>query len=121
VRTVTLAGEPFAIDATERDGAWTATARRAGTGERVGPGVKGATEREAIELASAWLEWQHEHVAALEALQDAERAYQRAVAGSSLAAGVDGLLPIEVQKEALSRLEDARLRLDEVRQRRPGI
>jgi len=66
-----------------------------------------------------WLEWQHDHAAALEALQQAERAYHRTVAGSAFASPTEGPSPIELQKESLDAVEAARLRLDAVRARRP--
>ena len=66
-----------------------------------------------------WLEWQHEHTAALEMLQQAERAYHRTVAGSAFASPTEGPSPIELQKESLDAVEAARLRLDDIRARRP--
>jgi len=71
------------------------------------------------EQSQAWIEWQAEHAAALEALQQAQRAYHRTIAGSAFASPTEGPTPIEVQKEALDALEAARVRLDEVRQRKP--
>lgn len=70
--------------------------------------------------SEAWLAWQREHEQALEALQDAERAYHRVIAGSAFASPIEGPSAVELQKEALQRLEDARWRLDEIRQRRPA-
>jgi hypothetical protein len=66
-----------------------------------------------------WLEWQHEHAAALAALQGAERAYHRTLAGSAFADPSEGPTAIELQKESLEQVEAARTRLDEVRARRP--
>ena len=66
-----------------------------------------------------WLEWQHEHAAALESLQQAERAYHRTVAGSAFASPTEGPSALELQKESLDAVEAARLRLDDVRARRP--
>ncbi len=63
-------------------------------------------------------EWQREHDAAIAALRDAEDAYQRVVAGRAFLSAEDPS-PVEVQREALDRLEEARRNLDEVRQRRP--
>jgi hypothetical protein len=63
-----------------------------------------------------WADWQRRHSAALEALQEAERAYQRTITGSAFAAGTE---PIELQKEALERLEEARLELDRIRREQP--
>jgi len=66
-----------------------------------------------------WLAWQHEHADALEALQIAERAYHRTIAGSAFASPTEGPSPGEMQKESLDALEAARARLDEIRARRP--
>jgi hypothetical protein len=60
-------------------------------------------------------EWQREHDAALDALRQAEDAYQRVIAGSPFHSSEDPSAA-EVQREALQRLEEARRRLDEVRQ-----
>jgi hypothetical protein len=68
---------------------------------------------------SAWLTWQYEHASALDALQQAERDYHRTIAGSAFANPTEGPTPIELQREALDAVEAARLRLDEVRGRRP--
>jgi hypothetical protein len=65
-----------------------------------------------------WGDWQRRHSAALEALQDAERAYQRTITGSAFA-GTEGPSPIELQKEALERLEQARRDLDRIRREQP--
>jgi hypothetical protein len=72
------------------------------------------------EKSPAWIAWQREHRAALEALQDAERAYHRAIAGSAFASPTEGPSSVELQKEALHRLEAARLRLDDIRRRKPA-
>jgi len=71
------------------------------------------------EISDRWADWQREHAAALEALQQAQRAYHRTIAGGAFASPTEGPTPIEVQKEALDALEAARVRLDEVRQRKP--
>jgi len=118
-RTVAVGGVEYRIEASQREGRWTAIARRTDTAARQGPPVGGASEDDAVTRMTAWLEWQHEHTVALEALQQAERAYQRIIAGSAFLSGPEGPSSIELQKEALARLEDARLRLDEVRQRKP--
>ncbi len=60
-------------------------------------------------------EWQREHDAALDALRQAEDAYHRVIAGSAFLSSEDPSAA-EVQREALQRLEEARRRLDEVRQ-----
>ncbi len=63
--------------------------------------------------------WQREYEAAVAALEVAERAYQRVVAGSAFLSAEDPS-PVEVQRDALNRLEEARRHLDDVRQARPG-
>ena len=67
-----------------------------------------------------WLDWQREHAEALAALQEAQRAYHRTMAGRAFATQAANVSPGEIQKEALDALEAARLRLDEVRARRPN-
>ena len=70
-------------------------------------------------MSNSWQEWQREHAAALEALQQAERAYHRTIAGSAFASSIEGPTALEMQKESLDAVEAARVRLDEVRGRRP--
>ena len=72
-------------------------------------------------LLTRWLQWQGEHAAALEELQRAERAYHRTIAGSAFASPTEGPSAIELQKESLEAVEAARVRLDEVRARRPDF
>jgi hypothetical protein len=72
-----------------------------------------------MEMSEQWLEWQREHAAALEALQQAQRAYHRTIAGSAFASPTEGPSAIELQKESLDAVEAARVRLDEIRGRRP--
>jgi len=69
--------------------------------------------------AARQADWQREHDAALEALRQAEDAYRRVIAGSAFLSGEDPSAT-EVQQDAFQRLEEARRRLDEVRQARPG-
>jgi hypothetical protein len=107
------------VRAIERDGRWVAYAERAGSGDRFGVECGGATEREATDRLNRWLEWQRAHTAALEALQAAERAYHRTIAGSAFASPTKGPSPIELQKESLDSVEAARIRLDEIRASRP--
>ncbi len=63
-------------------------------------------------------QWQREHDAAVEALRAAEDAYQRAIAGSAFLSSTEDPSAVEVQQEALNRLEEARRRLDELRQQK---
>ncbi len=70
-------------------------------------------------MSERWLEWQREHAAALEALQQAQRAYHRTIAGSAFASPTEGPSAVEMQKESLDAVEAARVRLDEIRARQP--
>ena len=70
-------------------------------------------------MSERWLEWQREHAAALESLQQAQRAYHRTIAGSAFASQTEGPSPVEMQKESLDAVEAARVRLDEIRARQP--
>jgi len=109
----------YRIITSERDGHVVARARRSDTGDPFGIECSGATVDEATRRLTAWLEWQGEHAAALAALQQAEQAYHRTIAGSAFASGVEGPSAVELQKESLEALEAARMRLDEVRIRKP--
>ena len=66
-----------------------------------------------------WSEWQRAHAAALQELQEAQRAYHRTIAGSAFANPTEGPTAQEMQKEALDAVEAARLRLDEIRAQKP--
>jgi hypothetical protein len=110
----------YRIPATERNGQWVACAERADTGDRFGVECTGTSPEEAAEGVARWLEWQHDHAAALEDLQRAEHAYHRAIAGSAFASPTEGPSAIEMQRESLEAVEAARVILDEIRARRPG-
>ena len=103
----------------ERDGQWFARAVREDNGDPFGVEFVAATREEAVGRLTRWLDWQREHAAALDTLQQAERAYHRTIAGSAFASPIEGLSAIELQKESLDALEAARVRLDEIRSRRP--
>jgi phosphoglycolate phosphatase-like HAD superfamily hydrolase len=117
----TIGGTPFILRAIQRDGQWLAHAEREDNGDPFGIECVGASEAEAIARLTRWLEWQSEHTAALEALQQAERAYHRTIAGSAFANPTEGPTAIEMQKESLDAVEAARIRLDEVRLRKPEV
>jgi len=119
MKTLTIGSLTYRIPATERDGQWIARAERTDTGNRFGIKCAGASPDEAVGCVERWLAWQHEHVAALEDLQRAERAYHRTIAGSAFASPTEGPSAIEMQKESLEAVEAARIRLDEIRARRP--
>ena len=107
------------MKAVQRDGQWVAFAVRTDNGDRFGIECSGPTEHDAIDRLNRWIDWQREHTAALEALQTAERAYHRTIAGSAFASPMEGPSPIEMQKESLEAVEAARIRLDEIRSQRP--
>jgi hypothetical protein len=109
----------YRIEARERDGQWVAQARRDDTGDPFGIECAGATEAAAVARLTAWLDWQREHAAALEALQQAEQAYHRTIAGSAFLSASEGPSAVEIQKESLDAVEAARVRLDEIRARKP--
>jgi len=125
-REVEAGGRRYRVRPTRRDAQWIAHAERVDAAEsadradRFGVECTGATEREAVARLSEWLDWQAEHAAALEALQRAERAYHRTIAGSAFASPSEGPSAIELQKESLDTVEAARVRLDEVRARKPA-
>lgn len=103
----------------ERGGQWVARAVRDDNGDPFGIECADADRERAVERLARWLDWQREHAAALEALQQAERAYHRTIAGSAFASPIEGPSAIELQKESLEAVEAARVRLDEVRAAKP--
>lgn len=116
---ISIGDQTFEIVAEPRSGRWTAYAVRTETRERFGVECSGDSEREAIDRVARWLAWQREHADALASLQHAEQAYHRVLAGSAFA-GPDEPSAVELQKESLDQVEAARLRLDEIRARRPN-
>ncbi len=116
---LTISGTAYRIISREREGQWLAYAVRVEDGERFGIECAGPTEDAAGKRLARWLAWQAEHAAALEALQEAEHAYHRTIAGSAFASPTEGPSAVEMQKAALDVVEAARLRLDEVRARKP--
>ena len=107
------------LRASARDGRWLARAEREDNRDPFGIECAAATEDAALARLTFWLEWQAEHTAALSALQQAERAYHRTIAGSAFASPTEGPSAVELQQESLNSVEAARVRLDEVRGRRP--
>jgi hypothetical protein len=74
------------------------------------------------EPSKAWIEWHRDHEDALAALQAAQHAYHRTVANSAFAGASDGPTVAEnaeMQRGSLEALEAARMRLDEIRARKP--
>ena len=67
----------------------------------------------------AFAAWQREHAAALAELQETQRAYHRAVATTAFQGAVDEPSAEEMRRAALEALDGARIKLDEVRARKP--
>lgn len=108
----------YRIETVQEEGRWIARARGP-EGRLFGVPCAGDTPEEASGRLERWLAWQREHEAALQALQRAERAYHRTLAGAAFANPTEGPSPLEMQKESLRALEAARERLDEIRARQP--
>jgi hypothetical protein len=119
MKEISIGPVRYRIVATGRDGQFVARAERADTGDRFGIECTGASADAAADRLSRWLEWQHDHAAALEELQRAEGAYHRTIAGSAFASPIEGPSALEMQKESLEAVEEARRTLDEIRARRP--
>jgi len=119
MKHVSLGDKRYRLIAAERDGQWLAHAVRDDNGDPFGIECAGTTEAAAIDRLTRWLEWQHEHTVALEELQHAERSYHRTIAGSAFASPSEGPSALELQKESLDAVEAARVRLDEIRARKP--
>ena len=96
-----------------------ARAFRADTGDRFGVDVAAHTEAAALQRLTAWLEWHHDHLNALDALRAAERAYHRAVATSAFVVQPDAHVQSEGEERSIEALDRARVALDEVRARQP--
>ena len=114
------AGEAlYRIRTTPSGPMWIAWAEHLADGARFGIDIEAATEAEAVARLTRWLDWQGEHAAALAALQQAERDYHRTIADSAFASAAEGPSTVEMQSEGLKAVEAARLRLDEIRARKP--
>jgi hypothetical protein len=96
-----------------------AHAVREDTGDPFGIECAGDTAHDAIERLTRWLDWQGDHAAALDALQQAERAYHRTVSGSAFTSPTEGPTAVEIQRDALAAVERARMKLDSVRALKP--
>jgi hypothetical protein len=69
----------------------------------------------------AFAAWQREHAAALAELQDAQRAYHRAVAATAFQGAADEPSGEEMRRASLDALDAARVKLDDVRARKPAV
>lgn len=72
-----------------------------------------------IEPSETFLQWQREHAAALEELQEAQRAYHRTVAATAFQGTAEEPSAEEMRRASLEALDAARVKLDDVRARRP--
>jgi hypothetical protein len=115
---VTIGGTALVLRVTSQDGRFVAHAERETNGDPFGIDVAAATESEAVERLMSWLEWQSEHAAALDALQQAERNYHRIIAGSAFGAATDEADAAGIRREALRLVDEARVKLDRLRQER---
>ena len=120
MKQIAIGDRRYRVIGVERDGQWIAHAEREDTGDPFGIECGAPNEDEAVARLTRWLEWQAEHAAALADLQRAERAYHRTIAGSAFASPTEGPSALEMQKESLDAVESARVRLDEIRARKPG-
>jgi hypothetical protein len=111
----------YRVIAVERKGQWVARAEASNTGRSYGIECSGASRTEAVERLTLWLEWQQAHAGALAALQSAERAYHRSVTHNAFASPAAASSSLKLRKASLDRVEAARLRLDDIRARRPDI
>ena len=117
---LTIGRVMYRLVTTERSGQWTAHAVRADSGERYGVETISQAEQDAVSRLAGWLEGQHEHTQALEALQQAERAYHRALADAAFAVSADSQAP-GGSKASLAVVDAIRAQLDDVRVRRPNV
>ena len=115
---ISLGDLTYRLTATERDGRWLARAVRTPSGDEFGIECAGATEAEAVSRLTRWLAWQHEHAAALAALQETERAYHRTITGSAFAIPGEGTPHVDPQA-ALDAVDAARQWLDDIRAGQP--
>jgi hypothetical protein len=118
-RQVSIGHALYCILTSERQGQWVAHAERDDTGDRYGIERYADSEESAAASLIRWLEWQGEHEAALHALQAAEHRYHRTLASSAFVNPTEGPSALELQKESLAAVEAARIRLEEVRARKP--
>jgi hypothetical protein len=118
---ITVAGKAYRIVTVEHGGRWIAHAVRVENGEPFGIDVTAATAEDAAARLERWLEWQQAHTDALEALQQAERAYHRAMADAAFSAASAGSEPGEERRASLEIVDAARARLDEIRAQRPAV
>jgi hypothetical protein len=71
------------------------------------------------EPSETFFAWQREHAAALEELQEAQRVYHRTVAATAFQGAAEEPSAEEMRRASLEALDAARIKLDQVRARRP--
>jgi hypothetical protein len=120
MQEITTGERRYRIHAADRNGEWVAHAERADTGDRFGPECTASSEAAVVDRVARWLGWQHEHAAALEALQTAERDYHRTVVGNAFVNQGEEATTTELKKALLERIDEHRVRLDAVRSRKPA-
>jgi len=103
----------------DANGRWIARAFRDGTGDPFGIECVATTRDEAIARLTRWLDWQREHMSALDALQQAERVYHRAVADGAFTVSADQAEADERRVVSLDAVDRARRHLDQVRAGKP--
>jgi hypothetical protein len=118
MKEIAIGERRYRIVAKEQSSTWVAHAERSENADPFGIECAGATETDAIARVAQWLEWQHEHATALESLQQAERVYHRTMAVGAFGSVTDAT-PGDLQRESLEAVEAARVRLDEIRARKP--
>lgn len=116
---LTLGSTTYRLVSAPHGDRFVAHAERTDNNERFGVEATGATADEAEHRLERWLEWQHEHMQALEVLQQAERLYHRAMAGAAFATPADGA--DGESRASLESVNEARQHLDQVRARRPDV
>ena len=100
----------------DAEGVCVASAHRLANGDRFGPPFPADSEEEAAARLVVWLEWQHDHTAALSALQEAEAVYHRLAVKAFAGEGSSHRADVQA---ALASLEAARRTLDAIRERYP--
>ena len=116
---LTVGPSTYRLVTAERGAQFIAYAVRIDTNERFGIETLAADAEDAQRRLAAWLEWQHEHTQALEALQQAERTYHRAMAGAAFATPEND--STDAARLSLESVNTARAQLDAVRARRPNV
>ncbi len=117
---LTLGNTSYIVATTEQNGEFTAHAVRAESGERFGIETTASSAEEAENRMARWLQWQHEHAQALEALQQAERVYHRAMTDAAFSTQTDSG-SADAARASLESVDAARTYLDDVRARRPTV